>query len=526
MNGTQNFDSGDSEAVSTWLKARGYSQYIAKFVEREITMKDLARLTEGDLKALGVSKIAHVADLLAKINELNKGGAGAQSPPATVAAMPKGMTAFPGMVNPILIKPVITAPAPASRAYGSATGAVAAAPPPAPAARTGSVPTATAPAKKAVKRRIGGGFLVISIVLHVIFGLVATYFVVQTITHRKLTFKSGPPSPNPNERAMEHKVEMVKKQNTMSAPMAMKRIVTTGMSKVALPAMPDMPAVNPEMPTTMEGMGGPAMGVSATMGMPGAGSSGGGGGPVSFYGFSNRRDDALEGTFYSLKETRDGRPTKYTERQFYSEVAHFIKEGWNMDILDKYKASPNKLYATRIFTPNILSMEGPTSFGMPPMQEPPLWVVHYQGRVSPNESGVYHFVGAADAVIFVKLDGNVVLNGSWTDISNVPSTWKADKYYTFAAHPKGLAKGPGVALSAGQFYDMEVLVGDQGGATWQSLYIEEEGKTYQKDAQQNPILPIFRISPDPLPKEHEMNYAPHAPDGPVWQGKATFSVFK
>src|SRR5207244_9901796 len=53
--------------------------------------------------------------------------------------------------------------------------------------------------------------------------------------NRKLTFKGGPPSPNPSTRALEHKVQMAKKQSTMSAPSLAKRITTTGLAKVALP---------------------------------------------------------------------------------------------------------------------------------------------------------------------------------------------------------------------------------------------------------------------------------------------------
>jgi len=49
---------------------------------------------------------------------------------------------------------------------------------------------------------------------------------VHNPTH-KLTFKGGPPSPNRSERAIEHKVQMAKKQNTMSAPAISKRIVTS-----------------------------------------------------------------------------------------------------------------------------------------------------------------------------------------------------------------------------------------------------------------------------------------------------------
>ena len=104
--------------------------------------------------------------------------------------------------------------------------------------------------------RTSGKFLMISIGAHVLFGLVAAVFVVQHIqTARKLTFKGGPPSPNPSTRALEHKVQMAKKQSTMSAPAMAKKITTTGVSKVSLPEMPAMPKLAAP-PVKMAGAGG------------------------------------------------------------------------------------------------------------------------------------------------------------------------------------------------------------------------------------------------------------------------------
>src|SRR6201995_4097405 len=49
--------------------------------------------------------------------------------------------------------------------------------------------------------RTSGKFLIISIAAHALFGIIAAVFVVQHIqTARKLTFKGGPPSPNPSTR--------------------------------------------------------------------------------------------------------------------------------------------------------------------------------------------------------------------------------------------------------------------------------------------------------------------------------------
>src|SRR5580765_8487222 len=81
-------------------------------------------------------------------------------------------------------------------------------------------------------------FLLISVGLHLLFGLVAAYVVVSRYSAaRKLTFAAGPKSPNPAERALQHRVQMQEKAK--SAPAAVpKRVLTTGAAKVELPPMP------------------------------------------------------------------------------------------------------------------------------------------------------------------------------------------------------------------------------------------------------------------------------------------------
>ncbi|HEY1583326.1 MAG TPA: hypothetical protein VGF73_09540 [Chthoniobacterales bacterium] len=118
-------------------------------------------------------------------------------------------------------------------------------------------------------------FLFISILVHLLFAVGAAIYVVQVYhPQRKLTFKGGPPSPNRSERSIEHKVQLAKKQSTMSAPAIKQRILTTGIAKVTLPALPAMPQTNDAAPMKMAGVGG--AGVGAPTALSGAeGNSGG-----------------------------------------------------------------------------------------------------------------------------------------------------------------------------------------------------------------------------------------------------------
>ena len=75
---------------------------------------------------------------------------------------------------------------------------------------------------------------------------------VVVFPHMMMPFVIGRPS---STRALEHKVQMAKKQSTMSAPSMAKRITTTGLAKVSLPEMPAMPKLAAP-PVKMAGAGG------------------------------------------------------------------------------------------------------------------------------------------------------------------------------------------------------------------------------------------------------------------------------
>ena len=215
--------------------------------------------------------------------------------------------------------------------------------------------------QRALWSRIRGSrFLFISILVHVLFGIGAAVYVVQVYSpQRKLTFKGGPPSPNHSERALEHKVQLAKKQSTMSAPAINKRIVTTGLAKVTLPTMPAMPKQNSAAPMKMAGVGGAGIGLpTATSGKEG---SAGGGGPISFFGLRESGGGSFAGKLYDLKQTQTHRSTDMTEQKYGDIVTDFIKSGWNENAFQKFYRAPQTLCNAQIFTPYMPADEGPKS---------------------------------------------------------------------------------------------------------------------------------------------------------------------
>jgi hypothetical protein len=147
-------------------------------------------------------------------------------------------------------------------------------------------PTEEAPARTPpVVRRYSPPVLIGVVVLHLLFGGVAAIWVVSKYSGaRKLTFNAGPKSPNPSERALEHRVQLQKKAQTTSAPPAVpKRVLTTGLAKVALPPLPEIRTPESAPPTMMSAGGtGAAFGGSSAPSLGGGG--GGNGTAINFFG--------------------------------------------------------------------------------------------------------------------------------------------------------------------------------------------------------------------------------------------------
>ena len=392
-------------------------------------------------------------------------------------------------------------------------------------------PARHGPPKRSLWQRITGSrFLIISIAAHLLFGLLAAAYVVQTIAaKRKLTFTAAPPSPNPSTRLLEHKVQMAKKQNTMSAPVQSKRITTTGLAKVSLPEMPAMPSMNTmTAPGRMAGMGGTGAGLGSGAGALGSG-GGLGGGPVPLFGL--RGGGGLAGTFYDLKQTSDGKPTamalqpdeqgkkfniKAPVNLAYDRVlSAVVAGGMSENSLNKYFRGPQTLSLTQLFIPSVKADEAPKAFNLGDKVKGRRWVIVYRGKVTAPESGRYRFAGFGDDILVVRLDNRVVLDASYA-----PPTKKQSPPYG-----KPIA-GQTVEIRSGSAYTMEVMIGERPGGEYNGyLLVEKEGAQLEKDKGGAPLLPIFKLAPSPMPKPGPI-LPPVAADTSwsVWKGEAVKSI--
>jgi hypothetical protein len=361
------------------------------------------------------------------------------------------------------------------------------------------------------RREFRGRFLILSILFHILLAAVATYLVVQTFTPRKQMFRGEPPAKT--NREVEHKIDMVKRKNTMSAPVQTKRITSTALSQVALPEMPVISSEAPTELSSMSGVGGPGA-AFAGAGAPGAGAAGS---AVPLFGLRDSHV-GLKGTFYDLKQTRSGQSTRMNPNAFTDEVRRFVTGGWNQSRFARYFKAPDPLYAPQIMIPQMDAAEGPKAFDLADKVQPKMWLVVYEGFVTPPKSGRYRFVGKGDDIMIVRFNKDVVLDWSQPDAGKL-SNWKPrNKAYMYDEGSRfGFMPGDWFNASAGTAYPIEILIGERpGGGFMAGLMIERMGEQYKKDNHGNPILPLFRLAGSPTPKL--INKAPvFDPTGAPWR---------
>ncbi len=491
-------------------------QYAELFATNAITPPAFVLLSDADLKEIGVV-FGHRKIILHKIAVLNavppptpeSPGLPETIPPASLpengGSVSRGPSTAPAA--PQTKRPVASAPPSVQPLFAPPPGV----PPPfvpatpvemQPAAAPVPTPHAEPPPRKTFwAKLIASKFLFISIVAHLLFGLGATYFIVQRVqAKRKLTFRGGPPSPNPSKRALEHKVSMAKKK-TGGAPPQAKRIVSAGISKVSLPEMPTMPTASSVMQGMAAGMGGVGSGQGFGAGGTGGGMGGGGGGGMTLFGFRGT-GDGLKGTFYDFKQTQDRKPTKMkageneivdpsiaVNIEYIKAIKHFTRN-WNKSTLSGFYKAPENLVAYQLMIPELPADEAPKAFNVEKECAPRRWVVHYQARIVPPRDGRFRFRGRADDILMVRYNGSNVLDGNYSLYSverNINTTSESDNAQ--------LIGGKWIAMRKSVPADLEIIIGEcPGGGFFARLCIEEDGVAYPDG------YPVFQLKDVPIPE--------------------------
>lgn len=338
---------------------------------------------------------------------------------------------------------------------------------------------------KGVEKGAPSGF-VISLMIHAAAFLLAGMLVVFNVT-KKEEKKFIPPTPvdRPKMKLKKPKVKLKKS----AKPKASSRIVT----KVKSASMPDIQL--PEMSGISAGFGGDISGFDLAPDL----------GEVTLFGVGQSIGNDFIGTFYDFNRNRRGRPVPMDPETNREIISDFLRSGWKTSEFARYYRSPKKLYATTFAVPPVLSNLAPAAFGEEDTHGY-CWAALYKGQLVHTEDIRFRFWGQGDDILLVRVDGQVVLNGSWLAeneqydsdaILGKAANWSSSSADSrkYALGNNFAAVGDWIELKAGVPLDMEVLTGEiLGGVFCSLLCIEVEGVEYPSISKyrNNPTLPIFK----------------------------------
>lgn len=261
---------------------------------------------------------------------------------------------------------------------------------------------------------------------------------------------------------------------------------------------------------------------------------------MSLMGTGRSVGNDFEGTYYYLMQKRNG--TKYPGMSveeganepfgglMAEVITEFLKKGWDPKVLDPFYRSPKKLYATQFFIPPVNSTLAPEKFGDTRRVEAAFWVAHYKGEIAHKTGGRFRFWGVADDIMFVRLNGEVVLDACYSNTHDANwSGWRssAKEHRKYKMGFSRYRVGDWFELKPGEPMEMEVLIGEiPGGGFFAMLCVEEEGVEYpERDIPTGgPLLPVFKTMETPEHLIYEMGYT--LPEGFAdFEGGPIFSAY-
>ncbi len=471
--------------IQSWLEKLGLGELAPVFEENHITPEVLHHLSDDDLREMGITSLGHRKRLLAALAGQNTPAATrAPAPPVPEPALQDVHKSKPGTPVPLNASaPVVAravAPAPVIREVAL------------PVVEPVAIPVEPVPpptGRKPRRKGFSGRFLFVSVCVHLLLGVGAVYWVVQKIeTKRKLQFGSGPPTANPSKRALEHKVSLQKKKNAGGSPAQARRIAVTGLAaKITLPEMPSVPTTSTQFVAgRMAGMGGAGFGSGLGFGNgSGMGVGGAGAGGLGLTMFGARGGAGLVGSFYDLKQTPDKMPSGVNADNYTDILRNWVNGGMQEKDLSKYFKAPISLSATQFMIPDMPAEEAPKAYGVEKDVRTGQWIAVYRGLVQAPADGAYRFIGAADDVLLVRVNGQLVLDASRINSSGLGPAGTIPIRYPDT--PQDYIKGESVNFTANTWTPIEVVIGERpGGRFWGVLMVQPAGRDGGE-------IPLFRL---------------------------------
>ena len=252
--------------------------------------------------------------------------------------------------------------------------------------------------------------------------------------------------------------------------------------------------------------------VSAGGGGGGSG-SGTGKGPrmKNPFGDLTRSDGTLQGSFYDLKQTPDRKPSGMASTEYFNVVREFERKNWSLSVLKNFYKASQPVFATQLFIPVQSAAGAPKAFAVENEVQPAYWLILYEGNFRVPETNGYRFVGYADDILMVRVNGETVLDASRAgivgEISEKDPLSKV-KQTIEKGHRVGngsLAYGKWMDLNSGDIQKIEVLLGERpGGFFCAFLMVETRDGKYEKDNNGRPVLPLFQLAESDLDFDAEI----------------------
>lgn len=375
-------------------------------------------------------------------------------------------------------------------------------------------------------KQFGGDGFLISVAFHVILLLLGLFYVIQKYTEPKKpdtdVFATGAGGGANGDKAKQFEHKMQRKVVTpLKTP---SRIVSkSANASIALPSTPSTSTASFSSGLSAGGMskgmgGGSGGGEGAGIGI----GKGGGRNFVSLFG-SVGRADRLTGYIYDFTQTRAGKPNSNKSRYSRSDnmpwlrplVTSFVEGGWRLGDLDKYFRGPVELGVHQILIPRSVDSAAPKAFEADGKMEGSAWIAVYRGKVRSPESGEIRFSGTADNFLGLRFNGKNVLlydcgSKDKSPMGPVPGIRQP------------IATGKWIRVNKGEWYDMNILIGDGGGLFSALLYYERKGAEGRKVLFHTESLPwgdVMALDKGDLPRDLD-------PDSPVWQCKTPAPSFR
>jgi len=364
-------------------------------------------------------------------------------------------------------------------------------------------------------KRIGGGALTLSLLVHAIFIILAIF-----VFYR---FVKPPESPPPdfsgaggggggNEGQTANKVQTQMRRAITSA--ATRRVAANTTSDFTLPestetlTAPALPSTDNLMSSGSGGGGGGGHGGGLGSGI-GRG-NGPGVGPGTGVGFSSLPSpfgsktvtlNALEGHLYDFKQNEKGAPVEYNVAavdDFANRVTELQKRGFRDLAFAHYFKAPDTLYLTNLVIKPQPAESGPSFFGAADKVKPSGWLAHYSGTLKAPRDIEFRFVGSADDYISVFSKSRPRLIACRPEIQErMQERWQPGRAEGEWPGPMGtLVHGDWIKLKKDETLSLDVSIAERpGGIVGFLLLVEEKGVNYDKADNGRPKTPIFTTQP-------------------------------